>query len=76
MEPVGLKICDYCGEPLEVHVGFDHRNGKCLLAADALMLAIKFPNPEKRVAVILAVNEFRRTNGGISDDGMDTRTTD
>ena len=35
-----LPLCDFCRQPLLLHVGFDHGKRRCLLAGDRLDLAI------------------------------------
>lgn len=52
-----MKLCDHCGMPLNIHLGFDHKAGTCLLASNAIDLALRF-GPEKARRVIEDFNAW------------------
>jgi len=39
-ERFGLTLCDACEQPREIHVGYDHGNGRCLLDTTGMMLQL------------------------------------
>lgn len=36
----GLTLCESCGMPQEMHAGYDHGKGKCLLHTSGLSLRL------------------------------------
>lgn len=54
----GLTLCDHCEHPREMHVGFDHGAGKCLVARNSIDLVIRFQDHEERVAVVERINRY------------------
>lgn len=37
-----MTLCDHCNQPLDLHLGFNHGAGKCIIARGALDLTLKF----------------------------------
>jgi hypothetical protein len=56
-----MDLCDFCGQPKALHVGFDHGKRKCLLAFTRLNLVIFFGEARAR-EIIREVNEWREAS--------------
>lgn len=47
-----MKLCEYCQQPMSLHLGFDHDKGACLLGSSTLDLALRYGH--KRAKEIIA----------------------
>ena len=65
----GLTLCDFCQQPQEIHAGFDHGKGKCLLADNWISLGLRYPSDEKRRDIVERVNSYNEMLVALDNTG-------
>ena len=63
-----MKLCDHCKMPLDLHMGFDHKARRCLLAFDAIGLSLKFGADLARAVIREAKAWYAREHPGQDEE--------
>ncbi len=54
----GLTLCDHCWNPMEIHTGFNHSKGECLIDRSGIMMSVMLPSKAQVRRVTKRLNSY------------------